>query len=53
MKRRTKTIVIIVLVLGVLAMAGPSLVWYLRNGNPVDPGAQGEAQKQETEQQRQ
>jgi len=52
MKKRTRTIVIVALVLGVLAMAGPSIIWYTQKGEQHDAGAQGEAEKAERQNQR-
>lgn len=52
MKKRTRTIVIVALVLGILAMAGPSLIWYAQKGEQHDAGAQGEAQKAERQNER-
>ncbi len=52
MSKRTRTIVIVIVVLGLLAAGGPSLMWYLKQGEHVDPGSQQESQKQEVEQQR-
>lgn len=51
MNRRTK--VIIVLIVAMLAMAGPSLVWYMRNGERVDPPAAQESVNIKAEQDKQ
>ncbi len=49
MNKRTR-IVVIVLVVGLLAMALPSLLWYVKQGETQDAGLQKEAQKMQQEQ---
>ena len=52
MKKSTRTIVIVAVALGLLAMAGPSLIWYTQKGESHDAGMQGEAQKAERQNER-
>jgi len=49
MNKRTR-IVVIVVVVGLLAMALPSLLWYVKQGETHDGGLQKEAQKMQQEQ---
>lgn len=49
MNKRTR-IVVIVLVVGLLAMALPSLLWYVKQGETQDAGLQKEARKMQQEQ---
>jgi len=49
MNKRTR-IVVIVLVVGLLAMALPSLLWYVKQGETHDAGLQKEAEKIQNEQ---
>jgi len=49
MNKRTK-IVMIVLAVGVLAMALPSLLWYVKQGETHDPGLEQEARRMQQEQ---
>lgn len=52
MKKRTRTIVIVAVVLGVLAMVGPSLFWYTQKGEQHDPALQREAEKVQAQNER-
>ena len=49
MNKRTR-IVVIVVVVGLLAMALPSLLWYVKQGETHDAGLQKEAQKMQQQQ---
>ncbi|WP_159094847.1 hypothetical protein [Stenotrophomonas sp. ESTM1D_MKCIP4_1] len=49
MNKRTR-IIILVLVIGALAMAVPSLVLYMKYGETHDPGLQKEADRMQQEQ---
>ncbi len=51
MNKRTK-IVMIVLAVGVLAMALPSLLWYVKQGESHDPGLEKEARRMQQEQEK-